>query len=96
MKRDTSNGSCVNPHRALADLRERVRWAEGDPSFVERVMGMVLNRELETLRLIQRAARRCVLVCSVLVLLAVWWARQSRDLVPFAYAVTDSPLEAPW
>lgn len=96
MKGPTTNGSCANPHRALVNLRERARWVESDPSFVERVMGMVLNRELETFRLIQRAARRCVLICAALVLLAVWWARQSRDLVPFAYAVTDSPLEAPW
>lgn len=90
-----NNDWSVNPHRSLCELGERAN-VTSDPRFVDRVMALVCNRELDWGWFLQRAARRCVVVCGVMVVLAVWWALQSRGLVPFAYAVTENPLEAPW
>lgn len=95
MTRDHRSG-VVNPHRHLSELNERTRSVASDPRFVDRVMALVRNRELDWSWLLHGAARRCLVVGGVMVLLAVWWARESRELVPFAYAVTESPLEALW
>lgn len=89
-------GLCANPHRSLCELRERTSDVVEDPRFVDRVMALVRNRELDWGWFLQRAARRCVVVCGVMVVLAVWWALQSRELVPVAYGLTEDPLEAPW
>jgi len=96
VKARSSNVVSANPHRALCELHERTRVASGDAKFVERVMAMVRSRELDWGWFLQNAARRCIVVCGVLVVAAVWWALRSRELVPVAYVVTDNPLEAPW
>jgi hypothetical protein len=90
------NGLCSNPQRALRSLGDRTAGVAGDPGFVDRVMAMVRNRELDWGWFLHSAARRCIVVCGLMVVLAVWWALQSRELVPFAFAVTENPLELPW
>lgn len=90
------NGIGRDPHGGLAELRERTLDVASDPKFVDRVMALVRSREVDWGWFLQNAARRCIVVCGAMVVLAVWWALQSRELVPFAYAVTENPLEAPW
>lgn len=86
----------ANPHRSLCELSARTRDVVEDPRFVDRVMALVRHRELDWGWFLQRAARRCLVVCGAMVVLAVWWALQSRELVPMAYGLTEDPLEAPW
>jgi hypothetical protein len=90
------NGVSSNAQRNLSELRERTSCVANDAGFVDRMMALVRSRELEPSWLIQTAARRCIVVCGVIVVLAVWWALQSRELVPFAFVVTENPLEALW
>lgn len=91
-----ANAVSANPHRTLRELEERTSVSCSDAKFVDRVMAMVRSRELDWGWFLQNAARRCIVVCGVLVVAAVWWALRSRELVPVAYVVTDNPLEAPW
>lgn len=90
------NEVCANPHRSLCELSERTTGVASDPRFVDRVMALVSTREVDWGWLVHSAARRCILVCGAIVLVAVWWALRSRELVPVAYVVTDNPLEALW
>lgn len=90
------NETSTNPQRCLSELRDRTCHVTHDPCFVDRVMALVRKRELDWGWFLQSAARRCIVVCGVMVVFAVWWALSSRELVPFAFAVTENPLEAPW
>ena len=84
----------VERHSQLSELRQRTARFANDARFVEQVMTLVTDRELGAL--VSRAARRCIGVCGFIVVVAVWWAMQSRELVPFVYLATQSPMEGAW
>lgn len=85
---------CLSPVQGLAELRQRTGALSKDPRLVDHVMTVILERDFSWL--VSRAARRCIGVCGVMVLLAVWWAIEAKEVVPFAYVATEDPTEAEW
>lgn len=83
-----------SPGRGIADLRRRTSALRKDPRLVDQVMSVILERDFSWL--VSRAARRCIGVCAILVLLAVWWAMDAKEVVPFAYVTPEDPTEAEW
>lgn len=96
MRRGRDGAFADSPLRRLDELRERTCRIGSQPHFVDRVMALVRERELGLGHWIERAARRCVIVCGLLVVLAAWWALRSRETVAVADVMTNNPLETTW
>lgn len=84
----------VSPAQRLSELRERTSALSKDPRLVEHVMSVILEHDFSWL--VSRAARRCIGICGIMVLVAVWWAIEANQVVPFAYVATEDPTEAEW